>query len=83
MNGFIWIMIGVIAAVIAKRKIRNAHWIGLLFFAVIGAFVGGSVYGLLIAGGLIHGSGMLPIGSVFTAVIGTVLAIVGYSREKH
>jgi len=83
MTGLIWLTIGMIAAAIAKAKIRNSRWFGVLLFGLIGAFIGGSVYGLLIQGALIHSSGMLPIGSVITAALGAAVGLWGYATYKR
>jgi uncharacterized membrane protein YeaQ/YmgE (transglycosylase-associated protein family) len=76
-----WIVLGLLAGAIAKAIYpghQGGGLIGTLILGVIGAFVGGSVYNLLVNGTLALSSTGLSIGGVFLAVLGAIIALAIY-----
>ncbi len=76
-----WIVLGLLAGAIAKA-IYPGHQgggiLGTLILGVVGAFVGGSLYNLLVNGTLILSASSLSIGGVFVAVLGAIIALFIY-----
>lgn len=76
-----WIVLGLLAGAIAKA-IYPGHQgggiVGTLVLGVIGAFVGGSLYNLLVNGTLALSSTGLSIGGVVVAVLGAIIALAIY-----
>lgn len=81
MNILAWIILGLIAGAIAKA-IYPGHQgggiLGTLLLGIIGAFVGGSLYGLLTTGSLALTATGLSIGGVIVAIIGAIVALFIY-----
>ncbi|MBL1177817.1 GlsB/YeaQ/YmgE family stress response membrane protein [Pantanalinema sp. GBBB05] len=76
-----WIVLGLLAGAIAKAIFpghQGGGIIGTLILGVIGAFVGGSLYNLLVNGTLALSSTGLSIGGVFLAVLGAIIALAIY-----
>lgn len=76
-----WIVLGLLAGAIAKAIYpghQGGGLLGTLILGVIGAFVGGSLYNLLVNGTLALSSTGLSIGGVFLAVLGAIIALAIY-----
>ena len=74
-----WIVLGAIAGYIAGLLVKGDESLGVIghiVLGIVGAVVGGALYGLLFAGGRIVPSNDLNIGSIVVAVIGAVIAVV-------
>lgn len=71
MNIIFWIIIGGLAGFIAEKVMKSSH--GLLtniIVGIVGAFIGGWLFGLL---GISTGGGF--VGSLITAVVGAIVLI--------
>ncbi|MGI0483980.1 GlsB/YeaQ/YmgE family stress response membrane protein [Pantanalinema rosaneae CENA516] len=76
-----WIVLGLLAGAIAKAIYpgrQGGGIIGTLILGVVGAFVGGSLYNLLVNGTLALSATGLSIGGVFLAVLGAIIALAIY-----
>jgi uncharacterized membrane protein YeaQ/YmgE (transglycosylase-associated protein family) len=74
-----WIVLGAIAGYIAGLLVKGDESLGVIghiVLGIVGAVVGGALYGLLFRGGSIVPSNDLNIGSIVVAVIGAVIAVV-------
>lgn len=74
-----WIVLGAIAGYIAGLLVKGDESLGVIghiVLGIVGAVVGGALYGLLFRGGQIMPSNDLNIGSIVIAVIGAVVAVV-------
>jgi len=82
MSILIWAVLGLIAGAIA-RAIYPGHQglgiIGTMVLGIVGAFVGGAIYNLLVNGTLVLGaSAGLGIGSIVVAVLGAIVTLFIY-----
>jgi uncharacterized membrane protein YeaQ/YmgE (transglycosylase-associated protein family) len=78
MNILAWIVLGLLAGVIAKAIFpgyQSGGFIGTMILGIIGAFVGGSLYTFLTTGALVLNAPALSIGGVFIAVLGAIVAL--------
>jgi uncharacterized membrane protein YeaQ/YmgE (transglycosylase-associated protein family) len=76
-----WIVLGLLAGAIAKAIYpgrQGGGIVGTLILGVVGAFVGGSLYNLLVNGTLALSASSLSIGGVFVAVLGAIVALFIY-----
>lgn len=76
-----WIVLGLLAGAIAKAIYpgrQGGGIVGTLILGVVGAFVGGSLYNLLVNGTLALSATGLSIGGVFVAVLGAIVALFIY-----
>lgn len=74
-----WIVLGAIAGYIAGLLVKGDESLGVIghiVLGIVGAVVGGALYGLLFNNGQIVPSNDLNIGSIIIAVIGAVIAVV-------
>ena len=74
----VWIVVGLIAGVLAKVAMPGSDPGGCLatvLIGVAGAFVGGWVLGLL---GFSGSTGEISLGSIFTATVGAIVLLVVY-----
>lgn len=81
MNILAWAVLGIIAGAIARAIYPRHQGLGILgtmILGIIGAFVGGAVYSLLVTGTLAFGSASLTIGGVVVAVLGAILTLFIY-----
>ena len=76
--GFVaWIVVGLIAGVIAKALMPGANnepsgWIGTIVLGIVGAVLGGFLSSLLLGGG---GANGINIGSILVSVVGACILI--------
>lgn len=76
-----WIVLGLLAGAIAKAIYpgrQGGGIVGTLILGVVGAFVGGSLYNLLVNGTIALSASSLSIGGVFVAVLGAIVALFIY-----
>ncbi|MBL1178828.1 GlsB/YeaQ/YmgE family stress response membrane protein [Pantanalinema sp. GBBB05] len=76
-----WIVLGLLAGAIAKAIYpgrQGGGILGTLILGVVGAFVGGSLYNLLVNGTIALSASSLSIGGVFVAVLGAIIALFIY-----
>lgn len=76
-----WIVLGLLAGAIAKAIYpgrQGGGILGTLILGVVGAFVGGSLYNLLVNGTIALSASSLSIGGVFVAVLGAIVALFIY-----
>ncbi|GAB4210781.1 MAG: hypothetical protein OHK0012_01970 [Synechococcales cyanobacterium] len=76
-----WLILGLLSGAIAKAIVpgyQGGDWLGTLLLGVIGAFLGGSLYGFFRTGSLQLIATQLTIPGVFVAVLGSILAIYIY-----
>jgi uncharacterized membrane protein YeaQ/YmgE (transglycosylase-associated protein family) len=74
----VWIVVGLIAGVLAKWVMPGPDPGGIVVTAligIVGAFVGGWVLGLFGASG---SSGTISIGSILTATLGAIVLLALY-----
>ncbi len=82
MNIIAWIILGLLAGVIAKAIVpgyQGGGWLSTMFLGVIGAFIGGTLHTLIQTGTLQLSAPGLNIPGVFVAVLGAIIAILLYS----
>lgn len=78
MNIIAWIILGLLAGVIAKAVFpghQGGGFIATMFLGIIGAFVGGTLLTLIQTGKLELVGASLSIPGVFVAVLGAIIAI--------
>ena len=82
MSILIWAVLGLIAGAIARAIYPGHQGLGILgtmVLGIIGAFVGGAIYNLLVHGTLTLGaSAGLGIGSIIIAVLGAIVTLFIY-----
>jgi len=81
MNILAWVVLGLIAGAIAKAIYpgnQSGGILGTMILGIIGAFVGGSLYGLLTTGSLAITSVGLSVGGIVVAVLGAIVALFIY-----
>ena len=74
-----WIVVGLVAGVIAKALMPGGSkepggWIGTIVLGIVGALIGGFLSSLLLGGGGVSG---FNLGSIVVAVIGACVLIGG------
>jgi uncharacterized membrane protein YeaQ/YmgE (transglycosylase-associated protein family) len=77
-----WIVVGLIAGVIAGYLVKGDEGLGIIgriVLGIIGAVVGGFVAGLLTGGDYV--TGINPT-TIIVAVIGAIVVIVGYNAIR-
>jgi uncharacterized membrane protein YeaQ/YmgE (transglycosylase-associated protein family) len=84
MNFLSWIVVGLIAGVLAKWIMPGKEQYGLLLtiiIGIVGAMVGGFLFGLF-GGPVVTG---INLTSIFVAVVGAVvlLAVYGFVTKRH
>jgi uncharacterized membrane protein YeaQ/YmgE (transglycosylase-associated protein family) len=82
MNILAWIILGLIAGVIAKMIYPGSQGGGListLLLGVVGAFVGGTLFDLLQTGTFTLAASSLSFGGIVVAVLGALIAIFLYN----
>lgn len=72
-----WIVVGLIAGVIAKALMPGGRnepggWLGTIVLGIVGALVGGFLSSLLLGGG---GASGLNLGSILVSVVGACVCI--------
>lgn len=72
-----WIVVGLIAGVIAKALMPGSRdepggWLGTIGLGIVGAIVGGFLSSLLLGGG---GASGLNLGSILVSVVGACVCI--------
>ncbi len=73
-----WIVLGLLAGVIAKAVYpgyQSGSILGTMLLGIIGAFVGGTLYTLLTTGSLVLTGVGFSFGGLLIAVIGAVIAL--------
>lgn len=78
MNIIAWIILGLLAGVIAKAIFpgrQGGGFIATMFLGIIGAFVGGTLLTFIQTGKLELVGASLNIPGVFVAVLGAIIAI--------
>jgi len=81
MSFLVWIVLGLISGFIASKVVnkQGEGWIGDIVLGIIGAVVGGWLFGLLGARGV---SG-LNLYSVLVSVIGAVVVLFAYHAIRR
>jgi len=81
MSFLVWIILGLISGFIASKVVnkQGEGWIGDIVLGIIGAVVGGWLFGLLGARGV---SG-LNLYSVLVSVIGAVVVLFAYHAIRR
>jgi uncharacterized membrane protein YeaQ/YmgE (transglycosylase-associated protein family) len=77
-----WIVVGLIAGVIAGYLVKGDEGLGIIgriVLGIIGAVVGGFVAGLLTGGDYVTG---INLTTIIVAVIGAIVVIVGYNAIR-
>jgi len=83
MNIIAWIVLGLIAGVIAKAidpAARGGGLLGTLILGIIGAFVGGIIATFFSTGHLVLTSASLSIPGIIVSVIGAIIAVFIWHR---
>ncbi|ACB52804.1 transglycosylase-associated protein [Crocosphaera subtropica ATCC 51142] len=78
MNIIAWIILGLLAGAIAKWIFpghQGGGFLATMFLGIIGAFIGGTLIGLIQTGKLQLVGASLTIPGVFVAVLGAIIAI--------
>jgi len=81
MNILAWIVLGLIAGVIAKALFpghQGGGILGTMILGIVGAFVGGSLFSFLTTGTLALTSAGLSLGGILVAVLGAIVALFIY-----
>jgi uncharacterized membrane protein YeaQ/YmgE (transglycosylase-associated protein family) len=74
----VWIVVGLIAGILAKWVMPGPDPGGIVVTAligIVGAFIGGWVLGLL---GLTDSAGSISLGSILTATLGAIILLAIY-----
>lgn len=77
MSILVWIIVGLIAGVLAKAIMPGSRdepggWLGTIALGIVGAVVGGYLSSLLLGGG---GASGLNLGSILVSVVGACVLI--------
>ena len=78
MGIFSWIIVGLIAGVLAKLIVPGkdpGNWIITILIGIVGALVGGFLVGLFVPGDLITG---INITTIVVATVGAIILLVLY-----
>lgn len=81
MNIIAWIILGLLAGVIAKAVVpgyQGGNWLATIVLGIVGAFIGGTLLLFLQTGTLQLTAPSLSIPGVFIAVLGAIIAIYLY-----
>jgi uncharacterized membrane protein YeaQ/YmgE (transglycosylase-associated protein family) len=81
MNIIAWIVMGLLAGVIAKAIVpgqQGGGWLSTMFLGVVGAFIGGTLHVFTQTGSLQLAAPGLSVSGVFVAVLGAIIAIFLY-----
>lgn len=73
-----WIVLGLLAGVIAKAVYpgyQDGSILGTMLLGIVGAFVGGTLYTLLTTGSLVLTGVGFSFGGLLIAVIGAIVAL--------
>ena len=83
MNIFAWLLVGLIAGVIAKLLMPGRGPGGIILTILLG--IGGAIVGgfLAVALGLSDGVNNFDIGTIFLAVAGAMLLLFGYQMVSR
>lgn len=76
-----WIVFGLIAGFIAKLLLPGRDpggCIATMVLGIVGAFVGGIIYGLFTTGHPLPASNSFSVGSFAVAVLGTIVVLLIY-----
>nr|WP_199322201.1 GlsB/YeaQ/YmgE family stress response membrane protein [Leptolyngbya sp. FACHB-321] len=76
-----WIVLGLIASVIAKALFpshQGGGILGTMILGIVGAFVGGSLFSFLTTGTLALISARLSLGGILVAVLGAIVTLFIY-----
>jgi uncharacterized membrane protein YeaQ/YmgE (transglycosylase-associated protein family) len=81
MSFLIWIILGLISGFIAAKIVnkQGEGWLGDMVLGVIGAVVGGWMFGLMGA----HGVSGLNLYSVLVSVVGAVVVLFAYHAIRR
>jgi uncharacterized membrane protein YeaQ/YmgE (transglycosylase-associated protein family) len=81
MSFLIWIILGLISGFIAAKIVnkQGEGWFGDMVLGVIGAVVGGWLFGLMGA----HGVSGLNLYSVLVSVVGAVVVLFAYHAIRR
>lgn len=73
-----WIVLGLLAGVIAKAVYpgyQSGSILGTMLLGIIGAFIGGTLYTLLTTGSLVLTGVGFSFGGLLIAVVGAIIAL--------
>lgn len=81
MSLLIWILLGLVAGFIAAKIVnkRGEGWVGDIVLGIVGAVVGGWLFGLLGVGGVTG----FNLYSLIVAVVGAVVVLFAYHAIRR
>ncbi|NJM96350.1 MAG: GlsB/YeaQ/YmgE family stress response membrane protein [Phormidesmis sp. RL_2_1] len=82
-NLIAWVILGVVAGMIARAIYpgrQGFSLLGTMVLGIIGAFVGGALHSLLTTGKFALATGGLGLGSIIVAVIGALVTLFVYYK---